>query len=196
VPLDLGDRGGSFLYHYDDNLVAVGFCIHLNYDNPYHTAHLTSLQRFKTPSISFRGPLFDGAKRLRLLRRARYTEGATSRSRGDLKGGAPSSAVAPASSNGPRSRVFTTRWAQACSVTRRLAAFHLLAGRANDEIVDYENGWSRQRRRQGLFTGRNVKPLWSRSSVRARVGLPGGFFRHLDEQLFGFFSRCSAGRFT
>src|SRR6202043_3197596 len=33
----LGNRtgGGSFLYHFDDNLVSVGFVVHLNYQNPY-----------------------------------------------------------------------------------------------------------------------------------------------------------------
>jgi len=29
-PLDNGTGGGSFLYHYDDNLVSVGFVVHLN----------------------------------------------------------------------------------------------------------------------------------------------------------------------
>src|SRR5580658_5390982 len=34
-PLDNGTGGGSFLYHYDDNLVSIGFVVHLNYQNPY-----------------------------------------------------------------------------------------------------------------------------------------------------------------
>ncbi|MGH6725046.1 MAG: NAD(P)/FAD-dependent oxidoreductase, partial [Pseudolabrys sp.] len=34
-PLDGQTGGGSFLYHYDDNLVSVGFVQHLNYTNPY-----------------------------------------------------------------------------------------------------------------------------------------------------------------
>ena len=34
-PLENDVGGGSFLYHYDDNLVAVGFVLHLNYENPY-----------------------------------------------------------------------------------------------------------------------------------------------------------------
>ena len=32
-PLDMKTGGGSFLYHYYDNLVAVGFVVHLNYDD-------------------------------------------------------------------------------------------------------------------------------------------------------------------
>jgi len=34
-PLDDRTGGGSFLYHFADNLVAVGFVVHLNYENPY-----------------------------------------------------------------------------------------------------------------------------------------------------------------
>ena len=34
-PLDGATGGGSFLYHFDDNLVSVGFVVHLNYKNPY-----------------------------------------------------------------------------------------------------------------------------------------------------------------
>ena len=34
-PLDMKTGGGSFLYHLEDNQVAVGFVLHLNYKNPY-----------------------------------------------------------------------------------------------------------------------------------------------------------------
>ena len=37
-PLDDRTGGGSFLYHYGDNLVSVGFVVHLNYDNPLPVA--------------------------------------------------------------------------------------------------------------------------------------------------------------
>src|SRR6266702_5897046 len=60
-PLDLKTGGGSFLYHYDDNLVAVGFVVHLNYENPY-LSPFDEFQRFKThPAIR---PTFEGGKRL------------------------------------------------------------------------------------------------------------------------------------
>jgi len=63
--------GGSFLYHYDENLVAVGFVVHLNYDDPY-LSPFEEFQRFKThPAIS---PVFEGGKRLAYGARA-ITEG-------------------------------------------------------------------------------------------------------------------------
>ncbi|MHA1572508.1 MAG: NAD(P)/FAD-dependent oxidoreductase, partial [Alphaproteobacteria bacterium] len=34
-PLDDKTGGGSFLYHFGDNLVSVGFVVHLDYSNPY-----------------------------------------------------------------------------------------------------------------------------------------------------------------
>ena len=46
-PLDNRTGGGSFLYHFDDNLVSVGFVVHLNYENPYLNP-FEEFQRFKT----------------------------------------------------------------------------------------------------------------------------------------------------
>ena len=49
-PLERTTGGGSFLYHYDDNLVAVGFVVHLNYDDPY-LSPFDEFQRFKTHPV-------------------------------------------------------------------------------------------------------------------------------------------------
>src|SRR5262245_14140651 len=46
-PLDNRTGGGSFLYHFDENLVSVGFVVHLNYENPW-LSPFEELQRFKT----------------------------------------------------------------------------------------------------------------------------------------------------
>ncbi|MCZ6885703.1 MAG: electron transfer flavoprotein-ubiquinone oxidoreductase [Alphaproteobacteria bacterium] len=60
-PLDGGTYGGSFLYHLEDNQIAVGFVIGLDYQNPYLNP-FEEFQRFKThPSIR---PLFAGARRI------------------------------------------------------------------------------------------------------------------------------------
>ena len=60
-PLDDATGGGSFLYHFGENLVSVGFVVHLNYANPY-LAPYEEFQRFKThPGI---GDIFEGGKRL------------------------------------------------------------------------------------------------------------------------------------
>ena len=70
-PLDMQTGGGSFLYHLEDNQVAVGFVLHLNYKNPW-ISPFEEFQRFKThPAI--RGT-FEGGKRISYGARA-ITEG-------------------------------------------------------------------------------------------------------------------------
>jgi len=60
-PLDMKTYGGSFQYHFDDNLVSVGAVVGLNYSNPYMSP-FDEMQRFKThPAV--RGT-FVGGKRI------------------------------------------------------------------------------------------------------------------------------------
>jgi len=60
-PLTSDVYGGSFLYHLDNNQVAVGFIVGLDYTNPY-LSPFDELQRFKThPKIR---PLFEGGRRV------------------------------------------------------------------------------------------------------------------------------------
>jgi electron-transferring-flavoprotein dehydrogenase len=60
-PMDSGTYGGSFLYHLEDNQVAVGFVIGLDYTNP-HLSPFDEFQRFKThPKIR---PTFEGGRRI------------------------------------------------------------------------------------------------------------------------------------
>jgi electron-transferring-flavoprotein dehydrogenase len=60
-PMDRRTYGGSFLYHLEDNQVAVGFVIGLDYDNPY-LSPFDEMQRFKThPAIR---PTFEGGRRI------------------------------------------------------------------------------------------------------------------------------------
>ena len=68
-PLDNRTGGGSFLYHFDDNLVSVGFVVHLNYENPY-LSPFEEFQRFKTHPL-VRGT-FEGGKRLAYGARAHH----------------------------------------------------------------------------------------------------------------------------
>ena len=60
-PMDSGTYGGSFLYHLENNQVAVGFVIGLDYDNP-HLSPFEEFQRFKQhPAIR---PIFEGGRRV------------------------------------------------------------------------------------------------------------------------------------
>jgi len=60
-PLDSATYGGSFLYHLENNQVAVGFVVGLDYRNPF-LSPFEEFQRFKThPAIR---PLFEGGRRI------------------------------------------------------------------------------------------------------------------------------------
>ncbi|CAA6604463.1 Electron transfer flavoprotein-ubiquinone oxidoreductase [Rhodospirillaceae bacterium LM-1] len=60
-PLEANTYGGSFLYHLENNQVAVGFVVGLDYPNPY-LSPFEEFQRFKThPSIR---PTFEGGRRI------------------------------------------------------------------------------------------------------------------------------------
>jgi len=60
-PLDSKTYGGSFLYHIEDNQVAVGFVIGLDYENP-HLSPFDEFQRYKThPEIR---KTFEGGRRI------------------------------------------------------------------------------------------------------------------------------------
>ncbi len=60
-PLDSQTYGGSFIYHLENNQVAVGFVVGLDYQNP-HLSPYEEFQRFKNhPAIR---PLFEGGKRI------------------------------------------------------------------------------------------------------------------------------------
>jgi electron-transferring-flavoprotein dehydrogenase len=60
-PMDKATYGGGFVYHLEDNLVAVGFVVGLNYANP-HLSPFEEMQRYKThPEIR---KYLEGGKRL------------------------------------------------------------------------------------------------------------------------------------
>ena len=66
-PLDSKTYGGSFLYHLDNNQVAVGFVVGLDYGNPYLSPY-HEFQRFKHhPAIR---PTFEGGRRIEYGARA------------------------------------------------------------------------------------------------------------------------------
>ena len=60
-PLDTKTYGGSFIYHLEDNQVAIGFVVGLDYENP-HLSPFDELQRLKTHPVV--RDTFEGARRI------------------------------------------------------------------------------------------------------------------------------------
>jgi electron-transferring-flavoprotein dehydrogenase len=168
-PLNNSTGGGSFLYHYDDNLVAVGFVVHLNYDDPY-LSPFDEFQRFKThPSV--RG-VFEGGKRLAYGARAITEGGYQSVPRLSFAGGALIGCAA-GFVNVPRIKGVHNAIGSAVLAAEHVDAA-LGAGRANDELVEYESAWRGSMVGKDLYRVRNVKPLWSKFGTALGVVL-GGF---------------------
>lgn len=60
-PLDTKTAGGGFIYHLENNQVAIGFVVALDYENPY-LSPFDEMQRFKShPAIA---PMFSGGRRV------------------------------------------------------------------------------------------------------------------------------------
>src|ERR1700704_1493469 len=167
-PLNNSTGGGSFLYHYDDNLVAVGFVVHLNYDDPY-LSPFDEFQRFKThPAIR---TLFEGGKRLGYGARAITEGGYQSVPRLSFAGGALIGCAA-GFVNVPR-----IKGVHNAVGSGLLAAEHVLAAlgarRAHGALIDYEGSWRGSVVGKDLYPVRNVKPLWSKFGTVVGVALAG-----------------------
>src|SRR5947207_6334525 len=166
-PLDDRTGGGSFLYHFVDRLVSVGFVVHLNYENPYLNP-FEEFQRFKTHR--FVRETFAGGKRLSYGARAITEGGYQSVPKLVFPGGALIGCAA-GFINLPR-----IKGSHNAMLSGMLAAEHvaaaLKAGRANDELASYDEAWRASDIGRDLWKVRNVKPLWSRFGTL--LGIPLG----------------------
>jgi electron-transferring-flavoprotein dehydrogenase len=156
-PLDNSTGGGSFLYHFDENLVAVGFVVHLNYSNPY-LSPFEEFQRFKThPMIS---GTFEGGKRLSYGARAITEGGYQSVPKLTFPGGALIGCAA-GFVNVPRIKGSHNAILSGMLAAERVAEA-LSAGRAHDELAAYDAAWRDSDIGRDLWKVRNAKPLWSK----------------------------------
>jgi electron-transferring-flavoprotein dehydrogenase len=187
-PLDNSTGGGSFLYHFDDNLVSVGFVVHLNYANPY-LSPFDEFQRFKThPLIR---DTFAGGKRLAYGARAITEGGYQSVPKLAFPGGALIGCAA-GFVNVPR-----IKGSHNAVLSGMLAAEHvaaaLAASRANDELASYEAAWRNSDVGRDLWTVRNAKPLWSRLGTTLGIAL-GGLDMWTNTLGFSLFGTLAHGK--
>ena len=152
-PLAADAGGGSFLYHLDDGTVAVGFVIHLNYENP-HLSPYDEFQRFKThPAIC---TTFEGGKRLAYGARAINEGGLQSVPKLTFPGGA---LIGCAAGFVNLPRIKGSHNAMKTGMLAADAAFAALAAsRAHDELSTYGDAWRTSWVYEDLYKVRNVKP--------------------------------------
>ena len=152
-PLDAKTGGGSFMYHFEDNLVSVGFVVHLSYANP-HLSPFDEFQRFKThPAI--RG-FFEGGKRLAYGARAISEGGLQSIPKLTFRGGA---LIGDAAGFLNVPRIKGTHNAMKSGMLGAEAAYAaLVENRQHDELTAYIDAFRASWAYQDLYKVRNVKP--------------------------------------
>lgn len=156
-PLDDKTGGGSFLYHFGENLVSVGFVVHLNYQNPY-LSPFDEFQRYKQhPSIR---DTFEGGKRIAYGARAITEGGLQSVPKLTFPGGALIGCAA-GFVNVPR--IKGSHNAMLTGIMGAEAAFEAVKdGRQSDELVAYTAAYEKSVVYKDLKRVRNVKPFLSR----------------------------------
>jgi electron-transferring-flavoprotein dehydrogenase len=152
-PLGPDAGGGSFVYHFGENLVSVGFVVHLSYENP-HLSPFEEMQRFKThPAI--RGT-FEGGKRLAYGARAINEGGFQSIPKLAFPGGALIGCSA-GFVNLPR--IKGSHNAMKTGMLAAESAYDALAaGRGHDELTGYPEAFRKSWVHTELHKVRNVKP--------------------------------------
>lgn len=147
-------NGGGFLYHQANGQVAVGFSVWLNYENPY-LSPFEEFQRWKThPEVR---KILEGGKRISYGARAISDGGFQSVPKLAFPGGALIGCTA-GFLNVPR--IKGTHTAMKSGMLAADAAVEALsAGRANDELSAYQEGYENSWIYKELRVVRNVLPL-------------------------------------
>jgi electron-transferring-flavoprotein dehydrogenase len=167
-PLEDKTGGGSFLYHFGERLVSVGFVVHLDYANPYLNP-FKEFQRAKTHPL-IRQHL-EGGKRISYGARALTEGGIQAIPRLAFPGGALIGCAA-GFMNVPR--IKGSHNAILSGMLAAEAAFAAIeAGRSRDVLEAYPEAVRASAMTKELRKVRNVKPLWSRLGTRLGVMLGG-----------------------
>ena len=178
-PLGMKAGGGSFMYHLEDNLVSIGFVVHLNYQNPYLYPYM-EFQRFKHhPLIS---QVLEGGRRVAYGARAITEGGFQSVPKLYFPGGALIGCSA-GFVNVPR--IKGSHNAMKTGMMAAEAAFAALnEGRSGDELASYETAYKKSWVYEDLKRVKNVKPMWSKLGLVGGVAL--GALDMWMNTLFGF----------
>ncbi|MFZ6755319.1 electron transfer flavoprotein-ubiquinone oxidoreductase [Undibacterium sp. Dicai25W] len=156
-PLDADTYGGSFLYHLENNQVAVGYVVGLGYENPYLSPY-EEFQRYKThPEIR---KFFEGGKRIAYGARAITAGGLQSLPKLTFPGGALIGCDAGFLN---ASRI---KGSHAAIKTGMLAADAVFAAlgenRQYDEVTTYSAAFEASWLHEELHKARNFKPWMSK----------------------------------
>ena len=156
-PLDANTYGGSFVYHQENNQVAVGYVVGLGYSNPYLSPY-EEFQRFKThPRIR---TFLEGGKRVAYGARAIAAGGLQSLPKLVFPGGA---LIGDNAGFLNASRIKGSHAAIKSGMLAAEAAIAALkAGRSADELTAYPEAFRASWLHEELHRARNFKPWMSK----------------------------------
>ncbi|QBX33608.1 electron transfer flavoprotein-ubiquinone oxidoreductase [Paracoccus liaowanqingii] len=165
-PLGKNAGGGSFIYHFENNQVLVGFVLHLNYANP-HLYPYMEFQRFKHhPMVA---ELLEGGKRISYGARAISEGGWQSLPQLSFDGGVLLGCSA-GMVNVPRIKGNHNAMISGIEAADAAAAA-IKTGRMGDRLTDYDDAVRKGAIGKDLKMVRNVKPIWSRLGLSASLML-------------------------
>jgi electron-transferring-flavoprotein dehydrogenase len=173
-PLDSKTYGGSFLYHMENNQVAVGYVVGLAYENPYLSPY-EEFQRYKThPEIR---KFFEGGKRISYGARAITAGGLQALPELVFAGGALIGCDAGFLN---ASRIKGSHAAIKSGMLAADAAFDAIgAGREFDKLTAYSDAFKASWLHEELHKARNFKPAMSKGLYT------GTLMVGIDQVLFG-----------
>ena len=161
-PLDDHTGGGSWMYHFGENYVSIGFVVHLNYKNPF-ISPFDEFQRFKHHKEVKR--FLEGGRRVAYGARAICEGGVQSVPKLAFPGGALLGDSA-GFVNVPR--IKGSHNAVRSGILAADAAFEALqAGRGGDTLDGYQDRYEASPIKQELKLVRNAKPLLTRFGTLA-----------------------------
>jgi electron-transferring-flavoprotein dehydrogenase len=188
-PLDNNTGGGSFMYHFGDNYVALGYVVHLNYKNPW-LSPFDEFQRWKLhPEVR---KYLEGGKRIAYGARAISEGGLQSVPKLYFPGGV---LVGDSAGFVNVPRIKGSHNAIKSGMLAAESAFAAIqAGRSGDELAEYQTAYDKSWIRKELHVVRNAKPMLSKFGT-----ILGGFVSMADmwcTSLFGGFSFFGTMRHT
>ncbi len=172
--------GGGFIYHQENNQIAIGFVCTLDYENP-HLSPYDEMQRFKThPAIK---PMLEGGRRVAYGARAINEGGLQSVPKLAFAGGCLIGCSA-GFVNVPR--IKGTHNAMKTGMLAAEQAFQALGEeRANDELSGYEPAFRASWAYKDLHRVRNARPALSKFGVTLGT-LYAGFEMWMNNLGLGF----------
>ncbi|WP_299002459.1 electron transfer flavoprotein-ubiquinone oxidoreductase [uncultured Shewanella sp.] len=175
-PLTEGSSGGGFLYHLEDNQVAVGLIIDLNYKNP-HLSPFDEFQRYKTHPVI--AQTLKNAERITYGARAITKGGLNSLPKMSFPGGLIIGCNA-GTLNFAKIKGSHTAMKSGILAAETLARAFMAGVKAGKDLNSYHERFEESWLKDELYRSRNFGPAMHKFGT-----LLGGAFNYIDQNWFG-----------